>query len=132
MDNADKTAKKKTLFLSALSEGFSITGAARTAQFSRATAYRWRGEDAEFAASWDGSLEEGTDVLEDEAKRRALAGSDTLLIFLLKARRPDKYKDRYEAKQTVEIADSPRKQIIDDLTRIFDRERAERDPEQVQ
>jgi hypothetical protein len=36
----------------------------------------------------------GTDALEDEALRRAKDKSDTLLIFLLKARRPEKYKDR--------------------------------------
>ena len=31
--------------------------------------------------------------LEVEAKRRALKGSDTLLIFLMKGNRPDKYRD---------------------------------------
>jgi len=39
-------------------------------------------------------LETGTDVLEDIALQRAKDKSDTLLIFLLKACRPGKYKDR--------------------------------------
>jgi hypothetical protein len=40
------------------------------------------------------ALDTGTDLLEDEVLRRALEYSDTLLIFLLKARRPAKYRER--------------------------------------
>lgn len=49
-----------------------------------------------FAAEWDEAVDEGTDVLEDVAFRRAVDGSDRLLIFLLKARRPEKFRDGYE------------------------------------
>jgi hypothetical protein len=60
------------------------------------------------------AIDEGTDVLEDEVFRRAREGvekpvfyegvecgtvrvySDTLAIFLLKGRRPDKFKERTE------------------------------------
>jgi hypothetical protein len=38
-------------------------------------------------------VESGTDLLEDEARRRALAGSDLLLMFTLKSRRPWKFRD---------------------------------------
>jgi hypothetical protein len=39
-------------------------------------------------------LESGTEVLEDEALRRATTGgSDVLLIFLLKAKRPTVYRE---------------------------------------
>ncbi len=41
--------------------------------------------------------------MEAEARRRAFAGSDTLLIFLLKGARPDKYRERPPA---VNIANS--------------------------
>lgn len=58
------------------------------------TYYRWRDEDPEFAAAVDEAIEEGTDVLEDIALRRAKKQSDTLVIFLLKARRRDKYGDK--------------------------------------
>jgi hypothetical protein len=72
---------------------------------TRSSAYLWRERDEDFRKAWDEAVEEGTDLLEDEAKRRAVEGSikpilykgrivtfvreqsDTLLIFLLKARR---------------------------------------------
>jgi hypothetical protein len=77
--------------------------------------YKWRAADVELAAAWDDALEAGTDLLEDEALRRAKDGydeprfyegevcghvrkySDTLAIFLLKARRPEKYSDKVTA-----------------------------------
>ena len=46
-------------------------------------------------------METGTDGLEDEAVRRAKNGSDTLLIFMLKARRPEKFKERYSSEQKI-------------------------------
>ena len=85
--------KKKELFLAELREGWSVTRAARAAGMSRATAYLWREKDAEFARAWDDAKEDGVDRLEDIAKQRAFDGSDTLVIFLLKANRPDKYRD---------------------------------------
>jgi hypothetical protein len=75
--------------------------------------YRLRKTDAEFAELWDEALEEGIQQLEEEARRRAVEGvtvpimyrgeqvasvqefSDTLLIFLLKAKRPEVYRDRH-------------------------------------
>jgi hypothetical protein len=41
--------------------------------------------------AWDDAIEAGTDLLEDIARRRAVAQSDLLLIFLLRARRPHVY-----------------------------------------
>jgi hypothetical protein len=72
--------------------------------------YRWRATDPQFEA-WKLAYERGTDVLEDEAQRRAVDGvqdfrldrhgvehpytrySDALLMFLLKARRPERFRD---------------------------------------
>jgi len=74
--------------------------------------YRWRAEDKTFAAAWDKAIEIGADLLEEEAMRRAVTGvqrpvfqggrlvghvrdySDTLLIFLLKGAKPQKYAER--------------------------------------
>ncbi len=81
-------------FLAALGEGLSVAGAAKLAGVGRQTVYDWRKRDGEFAAAWDDAIETGTDNLEDEARRRPMSTSDTLMIFLLKARRPDKYKER--------------------------------------
>ena len=66
------------------------------AEIGRTAAYKWRDDDEAFAAEWEDAIEEGTDALEDEAIRRAKDKSDTLLIFMLKARRPEKFKDRAE------------------------------------
>jgi hypothetical protein len=99
-----RTPKKRELFLSALAEGCSITAACERAVIVRSTAYDWRKTDAAFAAAWDDALEAGTDTLEDEAVTRAKDGSDTLLIFLLKARRPDKYKDRVSTEHAGSLA----------------------------
>lgn len=38
------------------------------------------------------AAEAGIDLLEDEARRRAMGGSDLLLIFLLRNRRPAVYR----------------------------------------
>ncbi len=107
-----RTPKKDALFLEALHNGAPISLAAKAAAYGRTSIYQWRKDDPDFAAAWDEALDEGTDLLEDEALRRAKDGvdeprfyegricgyvrkySDTLLIFLLKARRPEKYADR--------------------------------------
>lgn len=114
------TPEKREKFLIALGSGASVTRAAVIAGWSRQSAYNYRKDDEEFAAEWDEAVEEGTDLLEDEARRRATEGlvqykfdkhgdplqnpvtggpyferqySDTLLIVLLKSRRPNKYRD---------------------------------------
>jgi hypothetical protein len=73
--------------------------------------YKWRDQDARFAKAWDEAMDLGSDALEDEAIRRGHEGvdrpvyqqgtrigmirdySDTLLIFMLKARRPSRFRD---------------------------------------
>jgi hypothetical protein len=42
---------------------------------------------------WDEALEDACDILEAEAWKRARDKSDLLLIFLLKAHRPAKYRE---------------------------------------
>ena len=84
----------QTTFLRALSEGSTITAAAREAGITRMTAFNHRKADKEFAEAWEQAFEAGTDVLEEVANRRARQHSDMLLLALLKARRPDVYKER--------------------------------------
>lgn len=97
------TIEKRETFLALLSEGASVKAAAAAAQASRQSFYALKAKDEDFAKAWEDCLEDGTDELEDEAVRRAKAGSDTLLIFLLKGRRPDKYKDRTDHKHSGEV-----------------------------
>lgn len=113
-----RTPEKERAFLGALGQGLSVTGACEAAEIGRTRVYEWRREDTAFAGAWDEAVEAGTDYLEDEAKRRAAEGvdepvfyqgvicgklrkySDTLLIFLLKARRPEKYRERSNVELT--------------------------------
>lgn len=106
------TDAQKRAFLDTLRKGHSVSASARVARFDRSNAYRMQEADVEFAAAWEVAIQEGTDVLEDEAHRRAVLGtldpvfykgkkignrveySDTLIVFLLKARRPDKYREQ--------------------------------------
>lgn len=111
MSGTNSTAQKTEAFLEALSETASVVKACEISGLSRRTAYNWRDADTDFAAQWDAALTLGTDALEDEAVRRAHEGtdkpvfykgeicghirefSDTLLIFMLKARRPEKFRE---------------------------------------
>ena len=109
-----RTSKKEGKFLAALAETGNVTKACGIAKIGRMTVYDWRDGDEYFTTRWEKALDKGADALEDEATRRAHDGveepvyfkgevvghvqkySDTLLIFLLKGRRPEKYKDRFE------------------------------------
>ena len=42
-------------------------------------------------------------MLEAVARKRAIVGSDTLLIFLLKAVRPEKFRDRYQVQHVAKV-----------------------------
>lgn len=112
MSRTKRTHKKREAFLDALSDTASVVSACKVSGLARRTAYDWRRDDEGFAAAWDAALDIGTDALEDEATRRAFEGwdepvhyqgiatssvrkySDTLLMFMLKARRPERFKDR--------------------------------------
>jgi hypothetical protein len=101
--------KAAAAFLQALAQGLSIAAAARAADVARSTPYRWRA-DAAFSDAFAHAVEAGTDRLEDEALRRAVEGvdkpvyrngqlvghvkdmSDSLLLALLAARRPEKFR----------------------------------------
>lgn len=86
--------------LAKLAQGFSVTAACKAERIARSTYYEWRDDDPDFAAAADGAIEQGTDVLEDVARTRAVRQSDTLMIFLLKGRRPEKFKDRIDNRHT--------------------------------
>lgn len=110
-------------FIEALSGGATITHAARTVGAGRSTVYEWRDEDPEFARRWDEAYAEGADTIEQEAFRRAVQGiegrpvtfrgqvvaemteySDTLLLALLKARKPNEYRERVDLRHSGQIA----------------------------
>ena len=80
-------------FIAGLRNGGNVRAAALAAGVDRHTVYRAREASPEFAQEWADALEDACDILEAVATERAKASSDTLLIFLLKAHRPDKYRD---------------------------------------
>mgnify|MGYP000622147894 CR=1 FL=1 len=110
----------QTIFINTLRENGNIRASCEKAKVNRATAYRERRSNKAFDELWDAALEDAGDTLEAEAWRRAVKGvqkpvfgsggtgvgtvevgavqeySDTLLIFLLKGAKPEKYKDRGE------------------------------------
>jgi hypothetical protein len=117
MARHNPTPKKKgaspRAFLAAYAETCSVTRAAKAAKIDRSTHYAWLTSDEEYRNAFAEAREQAADTLEDEAVRRAHEGvqrpvtvagqkvlvreySDTLLIFLLKAIRPEKYRERSE------------------------------------
>jgi len=84
----------KPRFLEVLASGTTVTTAAAAAGIDRSTANRARKSDQEFNAAWTEAEEAGTDILEEAAIKRAMEFSDTLLLALLRARRPEKFMER--------------------------------------
>ncbi len=80
-------------FLAALMQHGNVSRAARAAKISRMQLYRERAAAPDFAKAWRDAQQIGLDSLEDVANTRARKDSDTLLIFLLKAHRPEKYRE---------------------------------------
>jgi hypothetical protein len=112
------------VFLEMLAAGWTVRAAARATGRDFRRFYKLRHEDEAFAAAWLEAYEQGTQTIEQEAYRRAVDGYDetttdgdgnvlrvvrrydsALLQILLKARRPDVYRDRLEVEggQPVEI-----------------------------
>lgn len=111
----------KVVFLRELARVGIVGAACKKAKVGRTTAYRVRDEDADFAAAWDAALDDAADDMETEAWRRGKLGvlkpvyqggkhvgsvreySDTLLIFMLKGTRPEKYRDRQQIDVTASL-----------------------------
>jgi hypothetical protein len=93
----DVTPKRRAdwrpVFLSIFRQTGIVALGCRGAGISRTQAYRERQQNARFADDWADAEEDATEVLEAEARRRAMSTSDTLLIFLFKARRPSVYRE---------------------------------------
>lgn len=129
----EKPTNIKTKFLDHLRNHPNVTLAARAAGVNRQYMYELRKEDPVFAQAWDAALDEAIDLLEAEMHRRAFQGvskpvyqqgkkvgsvreySDTLAIFLAKAHRPEKFRERQSIEHTgnaggpltIEVVTSP-------------------------
>jgi hypothetical protein len=90
---ARATRRWQTRFLKALCQSPSVKAACSAAGISRMTAYRYRDADAEFAENWQYALQQSVDDLEAVAFKLASEGDSNLIQFLLRAHRPEIYKD---------------------------------------
>ena len=115
-----RTPEKEQQFLDALAETGNVSIACLEAGLGRRTVYEWKEADPDFAELWDDHLDQGIAKLELECLRRARDGveedvyqgghlvgtrkrySDTLAIFLLKAHKPDVYRERVEVSGKLE------------------------------
>ena len=70
-----------TPFLAALARGSSVVESAAAAGISTTTAYTLRKADADFAEAWRIALEDSADVLETEARRRAIDGIEEPVVY---------------------------------------------------
>ncbi len=105
------------MFIEVLRETGNVTLAAQHAGQSRNQVHDVRQRSKRFAAQWDDALEEATDLLEAEARRRAVTGIDEpvfykgkvvgstkkysgrLLMFLLEAYNPQMFRDGGKVEQ---------------------------------
>lgn len=84
---------KKARFLEAYKKTGGIFTAAAAVDIAGTTVWEWRQADAEFDAAFNALKEKDTETLEHVAKVRATKKSDLLLMFLLKGRKPETYRD---------------------------------------
>ena len=109
------TARSQARFLRSFAQTGNVSQSCRAARIGRRTVYDWL-TDAEgpFKRLYEEALQDAVDALEAEARRRAVEGtvkpvyqggeevgaireySDTLLVLLLKGRRPDVFSDRMQ------------------------------------
>lgn len=135
----DRMNRSTRVFLDTLAKCGNISMAAKAADLSRPGLYARRERDEQFAREWDEAMDKAIDTLEAEAWRRARDGvpefvttgkglvmdkegkpvmqnrySDTLLVTLLKAHRPERFRDRSSVDMNVtgnlaELIDAGRK-----------------------
>lgn len=135
---APRTQKKrvrgdwKPRFLAAFRETGLVKDACEVAGVGRRTVYDHRQRDEDFALAWAEVEQETTEQMEREAYRRGVEGvvepivsagkhvtdvrrySDTLLIFMLKARKPETYRDNVRIEHSGRIDKRVKVELPDD------------------
>ena len=147
------TPEARETFIKVLRNTGNVSLAARAIGMHRRYMYDLKDADPEFALEWDDAVQEATDVLIEEARRRAARGvlepvyyqgmvvghirkySDVLLMFLIKARRKEYATERREhsgldgkpMESKVTHDGSP--ELVDKLGEIFERVGAQFEPD---
>lgn len=135
----EKLSKEKLhAFCTALATTGLVRKACEAVGISMTTAFKWRKGIPQFAEMWDEATEVSTALAEDEAWRRAVDGfdkpvfhkgefvdnvrcySDPLLMTLLKARKPDTYREnsRLELSGRVELSSMTDDELMAELAAL--------------
>jgi hypothetical protein len=122
-----RTPAIRAKFLELLGESGNVAATCAALGLHRPVIYAWRHADPAFARDWDNALQLGSEAIEDEARRRAMAGSDYLLVFLLKGLKPEKYKQNSSVDLNQNVSYHLRNLPIDELRRRLDQLRREQD-----
>lgn len=111
----------RAVFIATLADTGNVSAAAQAAGVGRRTVYEHYDKEPDLKAAWDEAVDVAADGMEEEAHRRAVKGtlrpvyqggkkvgsireySDTLLIFMLKGARPEKYRERSDIKHSGHI-----------------------------
>jgi len=88
------------MLLAAFCESGNFADACKLAGVSRMTVWRRRQADPEFDSAFIEAKELAVQTLEEIAYDRARAKSDLLMMFLLKAARPEMYREKYRYEHT--------------------------------
>jgi len=137
--------EKLVAFCAALATTGRVGRACVAVGISMQTAFTWKKEIPHFSEMWDDAEKIGTSLAEDEAWRRAVDGvekpvfykgqrvstvleySDTLLINILRARKPDVYRDnsRVELHGRIELSHMTDDDLIAELATFTHPERTD-------
>lgn len=112
--HADEPVRRwQAKFLAELARTGIVSDACRAAGIHRNTAYLWREQSDHFRQGWEQAEATATEAMEAEMRRRAVEGcrrpvfqqgrqvgevteySDALLMFMLRARAPEKYRENH-------------------------------------
>jgi hypothetical protein len=114
LSGSEVTRMAKVRFLVEFAKLGILGPSAKKAEISRVTVFQWKEKDPQFKRLYDEAYAYSIELLEQEARRRATKGvkkpiffqgqecgtvqvfSDQLLIFLLKAAKPDTYRENQD------------------------------------
>ncbi len=119
-----------TRFLEDFAKTGNVTESAHKVGVSRQTVYDRRAADHDFEAAMDSAEQCAVDALEHEARRRAVKGtlepvfyqgakcgavrrySDSLLTLLMKAGRPEKYRENATVRHESSVGVVPIREVV--------------------
>lgn len=85
--------QRQKRYLAAYAECGSLKEAAQITGIGKSAHYEWLAKYPEYRVAYETATQRAIDSLEEEAKRRAMVGSDNLMMFMLKAKRPNEFRD---------------------------------------